>query len=80
MTEHEALLAEIRRSTDAADPREELATLLRRVADADGALDAARVEAIRHDTELAAATEAQDLAFGGHEDWIDDAKRDLALI
>jgi hypothetical protein len=28
---------------------------------------------------LAAATEAQDVAFGGHDDWIDDAKRELAL-
>ncbi len=29
---------------------------------------------------LAAASEAQDVAFGRHEDWIDDARRELAAI
>ena len=56
---HDALMTEIRRTTDAADPRAELATLARRLADAESALDAARVEATRHDTELAAAIEAE---------------------
>ena len=27
---------------------------------------------------LVAATEAQDVAFGHHEEWIDDARRELA--
>ena len=27
---------------------------------------------------LAAATEAQDIAFGRHDEWIDEAKREVA--
>ncbi|MGV3517266.1 AAA family ATPase [Luteitalea sp.] len=61
-TAHDQLHAEILAITDAADPRAELARLERRLVDAEGALDAARVEAQRDDTELAAATEAERLA------------------
>ena len=56
---HDALQAEIRRTTDAADPRAELARLTKQLNDTESALDAARLETTRHDTELAAAIEGE---------------------
>ncbi len=70
---HDALLSEIRRTTDAADPRAELEGLRRRIADGEGALDAARVDAARHEAELAAATEAEGHAARA----LDEARRAL---
>lgn len=58
-TAHDALDAEIRRTTDAADPRKELATLTTQLAQIESAVDVARIEGARHDTELAAAIEAE---------------------
>ncbi len=54
--------ADIRRITGAPDPRAELADLASRIIEIEGALDAARVEAMQHDTELAAALEGERLA------------------
>lgn len=56
---HDALHAEIVAITDAADPRAESTRLSRRVIDAEGLLDAARVEVMRQDTNLAGALEAE---------------------
>ena len=61
---HDALLAEIRRITDTVDPRAEIATLTQGLADVEGALDAARIDATRRDAEHAAAADA--LAHATH--------------
>ncbi len=73
---HDALLREVRGTTDAEDPRAELARLTRHIAQAEGAVDAARVAATRHDAELAGATEAAAHAARG----LDEARRALAGI
>ena len=77
----DALAAEIRAVSTAPDPRAELARLRARLAEAEGAVDVARVACMRHDTDLAAAREAEALclrAVGEAGRAVDRATTELA--
>jgi exonuclease SbcC len=66
--ELEALHAEIRAVTSSDDPRAELDVLVRQMRHAQGEVDAARVQAMQQETELAAAVEAEAAASRASRD------------